>query len=70
MPSWFSTQARFWLNDLCPHYAGYLESGFTSLRPIEIAKRVTSWPKDDTRLHVDALPSAARDGGFLGFSST
>jgi 3-deoxy-D-manno-oct-2-ulosonic acid (Kdo) hydroxylase len=34
----------------------------TSFRPIQIEGRVTSWRKDDTRLHVDSFPSAPTQG--------
>lgn len=41
-----------------PEYADALEFGRTSYRPAEIAGRVYSKRKDDTRLHVDSFPSS------------
>ena len=53
----FSEQAISLLKALCPAYAEQLVAGLASFRPAEISGRVTSWRKDDTRLHVDAFPS-------------
>jgi hypothetical protein len=50
---------------LFPHYRGHLRRGNTSLRPTQVAGRVTSWRKDDTRLHVDAFPSNPMHGTRL-----
>ncbi len=50
---------------LFPHYRGHLQRGNTSLRPTQVAGRVTSWRKDDTRLHVDAFPSNPMHGTRL-----
>jgi 3-deoxy-D-manno-oct-2-ulosonic acid (Kdo) hydroxylase len=50
------------MDALCPEYRGKLSPGFTSFRPAEIAGRMTSWRKDDTRLHVDAFPSRPLEG--------
>lgn len=50
---------------LFPHYRGHLRRGNTSLRPAQVAGRVTSWRKDDTRLHVDAFPSNPMHGTRL-----
>lgn len=47
---------------LFPMYAAGLQQGRTSLRPVEVAGRVTSWRHDDTRLHVDAFPSMPMRG--------
>jgi 3-deoxy-D-manno-oct-2-ulosonic acid (Kdo) hydroxylase len=47
---------------LVPDYAPGLTCGRTSLRPVEIATRTTSWRKDDKRLHVDAFPSRPQQG--------
>jgi hypothetical protein len=46
------------VRNLLPHYQSGLIQGRTSFRPVEIAGRASSWRKDDTRLHVDAFPSA------------
>ncbi|MBV9571492.1 MAG: Kdo hydroxylase family protein [Alphaproteobacteria bacterium] len=47
---------------LLPQYADSLEIGRTSFRPAEIAGRRLSAKRDDTRLHVDAFPSAPTGG--------
>ena len=33
---------------------------FTFFRPAEVAGRLTTWRKDDTRLHIDAFPASLR----------
>ncbi|OGT59437.1 MAG: hypothetical protein A3F43_00680 [Gammaproteobacteria bacterium RIFCSPHIGHO2_12_FULL_42_10] len=48
-------------NMLTP-YTAHLIMGRTSFRPVEVAHRKTSYRKDDTRLHVDAFPSAPNQG--------
>jgi hypothetical protein len=53
----FSDQAIALLTALCPIYAEQITPGLASFRPAEISGRVTSWRKDDTRLHIDAFPS-------------
>jgi hypothetical protein len=55
------TTARL-VADLFPAYASGIRPGRTSLRPVEIAGRVTSWRADDTRLHVDTFPSTPTRG--------
>jgi hypothetical protein len=40
-----------------PGYAPRMRLAQTSYRPFEVEGRVTSWRKDDARLHVDAFPS-------------
>jgi len=50
------------LKGLCPDYVNFLQHGFTSFRPAQIANRTTSWRHDDTRLHVDAFPSRPMRG--------
>lgn len=45
------------LEHLFPSYAAHLIQGRTSFRPVEACGRVTSYKKDDTRIHVDAFPS-------------
>jgi len=47
---------------LIPHYGNALEIGRTSFRPAEIRGRRLSPRKDDSRLHVDAFPSAPTGG--------
>src|SRR5262249_61053742 len=34
----------------------------TSFRPVEIEGRLSSWRKDDSRLHVDSFPSSPTGG--------
>jgi len=53
----FSEQAVQLLSALCPDYAQQFVPGLASFRPAEISGRVSSWRKDDTRLHIDAFPS-------------
>lgn len=51
------------MHNLFPPYKQYLAIGRTSLRPVEIAGRISaSYRKDDTRLHVDAFPSMPNQG--------
>jgi hypothetical protein len=47
---------------LFPSYRPGIRQGRTSLRPVEIAGRVSSWRADDTRLHVDTFPSTPTHG--------
>lgn len=47
---------------LFPSYVDHLQIGRTSLRPVEISGRVSSYRKDDTRLHVDAFPANPNQG--------
>ena len=58
----FAEQARALIDNLLPSYRSKLRQGRTSLRPVEIAGRVSSWRKDDTRLHVDSFPSTPLQG--------
>ena len=50
------------LEELLPAYAGRLEMGNTSFRPMEAAGRAQSWRHDDSRLHTDAFPSKPTHG--------
>jgi hypothetical protein len=58
----FADRAGRLLRNLLPDYRTGLRRGRTSLRPVEVSGRVTSWRKDDTRLHVDSFPSAPTQG--------
>lgn len=58
----FSQQAQKLVQALFPLYSSSLEVGRTSLRPVEIVGRETSYRKDDKRLHVDAFPSSPNQG--------
>ena len=62
--SCFAAGAAFALR-LFPHYKGHLTRGNSSFRPSQVATRVTSWRKDDTRLHIDAFPSNPMHGTRL-----
>lgn len=53
----YADAAQSLFQSLLPHYGAALKRQKTSLRPAEVAGRVTSWRKDDTRLHVDSFPS-------------
>jgi hypothetical protein len=58
----FSEQAATLVDALLPPYRGRVLRARTSFRPAEIAGRVSSWRKDDTRLHVDAFPASPVQG--------
>jgi hypothetical protein len=58
----FAVATRSLLNTLLPTYARGLQQAKTSLRPVEVAGRIQSWRKDDTRLHVDSFPSQPSRG--------
>ena len=58
----FSDQAESLVDTLFPAYRGHLQKGFASYRPAHVETRVTSWRKDDTRLHVDSFPSNPTGG--------
>jgi hypothetical protein len=60
----FAARAEGLLRRLLPYRDGP-RRGRTSLRPVEVSGRVTSWRKDDTRLHVDSFPSAPTGGKRL-----
>lgn len=58
----FASATRALLAGLLPSYTPGLRQAKTSLRPVEVAGRVQSWRKDDTRLHVDSFPSQPSKG--------
>jgi hypothetical protein len=58
----FSNFAQELLLTLIPRYRDGIVRARTSFRPVEIEGRVTSWRKDDTRLHVDSFPSSPTQG--------
>ncbi|HEY7291603.1 MAG TPA: Kdo hydroxylase family protein [Vicinamibacterales bacterium] len=58
----FSRSARTLAGALLPSYASRLTQARASFRPAEIAGRVTSWRKDDTRLHIDSFPATPSGG--------
>ncbi len=53
----FAAQTLSLVDRMLPRYQSALEKGRTSFRPVEIQGRVSSYRKDDTRLHVDAFPA-------------
>ena len=58
----FSAAAASLVDGLLPAYRGSVVQARASFRPAEIAGRVTSWRKDDTRLHVDSFPATPSGG--------
>jgi hypothetical protein len=50
------------IEGLFPAYTERLRVARTSLRPVRVEGRATSWRKDDTRLHIDAFPSRPNHG--------
>jgi hypothetical protein len=58
----FADFAQELVTRLLPDYRNGLIQGRASFRPVEIEGRLTSWRKDDTRLHVDAFPSSPSQG--------
>src|SRR5688572_30025497 len=58
----FALASHQMISALFPAYTNFLKVGRTSFRPVEIAGRITSCRKDDTRLHVDAFPATPNQG--------
>lgn len=58
----FSHCAFQLIQGLLPSYSQQLIIARTSFRPVQISGRVTSYRKDDKRLHIDAFPSAPNQG--------
>lgn len=58
----YSRYAQSFIKLIFPQYADHLIVARTSFRPVQICDRVTSFRKDDKRLHVDAFPSAPNQG--------
>jgi hypothetical protein len=58
----FAFAAENLIHQLFSSYKTALEIGRTSFRPVEISGRVSSYRKDDTRLHVDAFPATPNQG--------
>ena len=61
----FRDQASVLVDRLFPHYRGKVKPQNTSYRPYAVQGRVSSWRKDDSRLHVDAFPSNPSQGDRL-----
>lgn len=58
----FMQSAQNLIQKIFPLYISSLQMGRTSFRPVEISGRVSSYRKDDTRLHVDAFPATPNQG--------
>ena len=58
----FACYAEKLIQNLLSSYSPSLCIGRTSFRPMEISGRVSSYRKDDTRLHVDAFPATPNQG--------
>lgn len=58
----YSQHALMLIQGILPHYARQLIIARTSYRPIQITGRVSSYRKDDKRLHIDAFPSSPNQG--------
>ena len=58
----FSDFAQELLMKLISSYGDGLIRARTSFRPVEVEGRVSSWRKDDSRLHVDSFPSSPTGG--------
>jgi len=54
----YAGQTAQFVSTIFPHYAGKLQIGRTSFRPVAITAGNTSIPKDDTLLHIDAFPTS------------
>ncbi len=61
----YSDQATQLVSSLFPDYVSNLVAANTSLRPFEVEWRVSSYRKDDKRLHTDAFPSNPTQGTRL-----
>jgi 3-deoxy-D-manno-octulosonic acid hydroxylase-like protein len=58
----FAEAASRLVSSLLPSYVAQLARARTSFRPLEVEQRVSSYKKDDKRLHVDAFPSRPTRG--------
>jgi 3-deoxy-D-manno-oct-2-ulosonic acid (Kdo) hydroxylase len=58
----YSQNASALITHLLPSYMPHAKPANTSLRCVEAAGRITSWRKDDRRLHADAFPSKPTHG--------
>jgi len=58
----FSESAASLVGRLLPAYGDRMIRGRASFRPAEIAGRVTTWRKDDSRLHIDSFPATPSGG--------
>ena len=58
----FSEASAALVAALLPGYQPRIARARASFRPAEISGRVSSWRKDDTRLHVDSFPATPSGG--------
>jgi len=58
----FGDSCTLLIERLFPAYRPEIVRARGSFRPADIAERVMSWRKDDTRLHVDAFPANPSNG--------
>lgn len=61
----YATSATTLVKTLFPSYVNDLQVCRTSLRPIQIKDRKSSYRKDDTRLHVDAFTTEPNHGNRI-----
>jgi 3-deoxy-D-manno-octulosonic acid hydroxylase-like protein len=61
----YAEQAAALVRSLFAYDVRSLEVARTSFRPFETSDRISSWRKDDRRLHVDAFPSSPNQGRRL-----
>ena len=61
----YSQNATSLVAHLLPSYMPHAKPANTSLRCLEAAGRISSWRKDDRRLHPDAFPSKPTQGERL-----
>ena len=61
----FASQSQQLISKILPSYTPNLTVANTSFRPFEVEARVSSYRKDDTRLHPDAFPSNPTQGTRL-----
>ncbi len=58
----YADSTRALVNKLFPAYRTHIIQARTSYRPVEAEGRLSSYRKDDTRLHVDAFPATPTAG--------
>ncbi|NNM43363.1 MAG: hypothetical protein HKM07_03380 [Chlamydiae bacterium] len=61
----YAVESKKLIDTLFPHYIPFIKQGRTSFRPAEVAGRISSYRKDDTRLHIDAFPATPVKGNRI-----
>ena len=61
----YAEMTRQLIEGLFPSYRTHLTRARTSFRPVGVVGRVTSYRKDDRRLHTDAFPSRPTRGARI-----